>query len=518
MWMILCVILIAGTGAAVFAAKYVWAAGSVYPRSAQALDLREKDLTVSEYESLREKLPDCEILWSVPFQGKRIASDTAQLQVASFSREDMEMTDYFPGLTRLDASGCTDYGNLMEFQGRRPQCEVIYQVPVGGQTYPWDAAGLNVEDPSVPELEEKLPYLPMVSSVRLTGTLPDISEIEYLQERFPEIAFSWEVSLGDSLVDGSVRELDLSGGRLDYETVSKLLSWLPRLEKADMRDCGLTDAQLISLAEQYPRCFFLWEMTIGEQRISTDAEEMDISGQEIASAGEIERLLPCFPNLKKVIMCKCGLDDETMDALNRSHEDIRFVWSVRIKGHDIRTDANYFYPYKLDKEMTVNSDDLYPLRYCTDMEAIDIGHMVEVDNCEWAAFMPELKYLIIIETAITDISPLSNCKKLVFLEIFTTNITDYSPLLSCTNLEDLNLGKTYGDPTPIAQMTWLKNVWWQGAAERGKASTGAVEMLTEALPNTHLEFWLMTPNVKNGWRQLDNYYAMRDLMGMYYLK
>ena len=34
------------------------------------VDLRDKDLNVQQYRLLKNKLPDSEILWNVPFQGE----------------------------------------------------------------------------------------------------------------------------------------------------------------------------------------------------------------------------------------------------------------------------------------------------------------------------------------------------------------------------------------------------------------------------------------------------------------
>lgn len=503
-----------GVALALFFTNFVWAAGGFYPRFREIVDLRGKELTVSEFSELRQKIPDSVILWDVPFQGQRISSNNTELTVSSLTEADLEMLEYFPNLRQVDATGCEDYDALALLRERMPECGILYQVPLSGQRFGQDATSLSLTDASAQELEWYLPYLPKVTEVKLTGRLPEKEALDRLQGSFPGIRFSWKVILDGSPVESTLREADLAGRTLDYEALRTALSYLPQLEKADLRGCSLTDSQIKTLAQENPNCFFLWNIHIGELVFPTDVEEMDISGQKMESAEEIESILPLLPNLKKVIMSFCGLDDETMDALNRRHEDIRFIWSVKIKNVYLRTDAKFFYPYTFYHSMQVNSQDIYPLRYCTDIEAIDIGHMVTVDNCEWAAFMPNLKYLIIIETKITDISPLANAKNLRFLEIFSTKITDYTPLLGCTSLEDLNLGKTYGDPTPIAKMTWLKNVWWFGAPERGKASSNAVEMLTEALPNTTLRFWLTNPNVRNGWRDLDNYHAMRDLMGV----
>jgi len=259
-------------------------------------------------------------------------------------------------------------------------------------------------------------------------------------------------------------------------------------------------------------------MTIGSRKIPTDAREMDISGEIQESTAFLESRLPYFPRLERVIMSHCGLDDETMDALNRRYEDIRFVWTVKIGNMDVRTDETWFYPVKVDRNAVVDSGDLYPLRYCTDMVCIDVGHMWGVNECSWAAFMPNLKYLVLAYTSVADLSPLSGLENLVFLEIFHTPVKDYSPLTGCTGLEDLNLSMTTGDYRPLLEMPWLKNVWWHGiAGSYGLPCSGAHEILPEALPEINWHFHGKYAAYKSGWRKLPNYYAMRDYLGLFYL-
>ena len=513
-----CAGLVLAAAVALLLSRYLWAGGRFLPRDAEQLDLRGSTLSLEEYSRIRKKLPECDILWDVPFQGSRYPSDTRTLAVTQLMPEDVALLDLFPDLTLLDARTCNDYAALLDFQSRRPDCQVRYQVTLCGKTYPQDAVTLELQDPSVEELTEKLPYLPQVTQVLLTGTLPDSARLTALREAFPDIDIQWQVSFGGRVFHSADEAVDLSGSSLTLAEAEALPDLLPSLKTVTLRDCGLTDEEMMTLADRHPGCFFLWDMTIGTVKIPTDAEEIDITGQHMDSPEQIESLLPYFPNVKKIIMSHCGLDDETMDALNKRHDDIRFIWSVKISFAYIRTDATFFYPFTIKRDMIVDNDDLYPLRYCTDMIAIDIGHMTTVKNCEWAAFMPNLKYLIIAETAISDLTPLSGLKNLVHLEMFTVPVTDYSPLLGCTALEDLNLGNTYGDPTPIAQMTWLKNLWWSGIAGTvGHPCSDAHTWLPQALPNTRMKFHLSTPNANNGWRQLENYYAMRDLMGVFYL-
>lgn len=503
------------TGAALLS-RYQLVAWEWLPRQASFLDLTDRSLSATDFEQIQQALPDCRIRWSVPFQGRTLDSDIQTLTVREMAPEDWVALELLPDLTTLDLCGIQDYDRILTFQQRHPDCRVLYTVGLGEADYLNDTTSLTLAHADVRELTAGLPRLPSVREVTLTGTLPSGQELTQLRQAFPQIDFRWTVTLSGTPYDSSTRQLSVKDKPLTAQELEEAISRLPELTRADIRGCGLTDAEAKALCDRFPSCFFLWEMTIGEQVFPTDVTELDVSGIPFESREEIERLLPYFGNLERVVMCNCGLDNETMDALNQTYPDIRFVWSVRIRYYDIRTDATYFYPFKLQRDLFINNEEASLLRYCTDMVCIDVGHMGQITDCEWAAYMPELKYLIIGETAISDLSPLSNCKKLVYLELFTIPVTDYSPLLECTALEDLNLGKTYGSTEPIAQMTWLKNLWWCGAPTRNLPCSNAQEVLPQALPNTTIKLWLEHPTA-SGWRKLDNYYAMRDYMDMFYL-
>lgn len=498
--------------------RYLWAGGQLVSKSSTYLNFYDKNLSVEDYQELRHSLPFCDIRWNVPLQGGHYPSETDTLHINTLSFPDLEVLSLFPALSLLEVQQCADYSVLAAFQQQHPDCEVRCPVTIGGVCYPYDTEQLCVTNPAVEELQNGIPFLSRLSAVTLQGNLPSLDQINALQREFPEVTFCWEIPFGSEVYESTLRELDLSGQSVDYDAVHELLSWLPNLERVNLLNCPLTDENIIALSNQYPDILFLWEMNVAGIPFLTDVEEIDITGQTVESPEQIEKLLPCFRNLKKVIMSHCGLDDETMDALNQRHEDIRFVWSIKMQNYFVRTDADYFYPYKISPSMMVTDEDLEPLRYCTDLLCIDIGHMWYVTHCEWVRYMPKLRFLIIGETRISDITPLSSCKNLVYLEMFTIPVTDYSPLVECTALEDLCLGRTYGDPAPIAKMTWLKNLWWANVdGTYGLPASNAKEILTEALPNTNMRFNIAHPTA-GGWRKLEHYFEMRDLMDMFYLQ
>jgi Leucine-rich repeat (LRR) protein len=156
-----------------------------------------------------------------------------------------------------------------------------------------------------------------------------------------------------------------------------------------------------------------------------------------------------------------------------------------------------------------NDEEAYNLRYCEDMVCVDIGHM-SIHDIDFVRYMPNLQYLILAHTQVQYIEPISSCKKLKFLELDWSPIRDLTPLKECTALEDLNLGNTFADFAPIKKMTWLKNLWMIDCSTRARYE------MTQALPDTRV---MVTgaATVANGWRDLDNYYAMRDLLGMHYM-
>ena len=141
--------------------------------------------------------------------------------------------------------------------------------------------------------------------------------------------------------------------------------------------------------------------------------------------------------------------------------------------------------------------------------AVDIGHM-SIHNIDFVEFMPNLTYLILAHTQLQYIDPISTCKNLKFLELDWSPVRDLSPLTGCTGLEDLNLGKVYCSFDPITEMTWLKNLWVI------ECNAGVTYKMTQALPNTRVQ-GSGNATVASGWRNLPNYYDMRDALGMYYM-
>ena len=128
--------------------------------------------------------------------------------------------------------------------------------------------------------------------------------------------------------------------------------------------------------------------------------------------------------------------------------------------------------------------------------------------------MPNMQYLILAHTEGNDFSPLANLKELKYLEMFMTSFDQAEVLVGLTKLEDLNLGTSKIDNIePLKEMTWLKHLWLP--ATKKVSSTEKKELLA-ALPDTVISYQ-GAASTGNGWREIPNYYAMRDLLGMPYM-
>lgn len=544
---LLSVVLAAG----IFAACYRNVDGRFYPRNAQILDLRGKDVTPAHYNAIRQAMPDTEILWDIPLQGNHYPMDTQILKIETLTGEDVQTLAMFPELKTVDANRCRDYENLAALRELCPDLTIYCTVTIGGRTYFQNAQALRLEGVTEEELSA-LACLPDLKKVVAGGR--DTANYDRLQAYCQEKGIAFSVNLGTQELSEDTREVTLANAT---EAQLELLRLLPELTAVHLREPRASAEAVKQLAGDLPQAKVTWEKTVLGMTFSWDVEEIDLSevlskGPDDAGRGgltaweynakqnihgdreerpsavkvfqhhplpdrvedtrdmlaELEEALLYFPNVKQLVMCGARLNNLAMGEFREAHrEDFKLVWTVQCGQVATRTDATYFMPTKFHVYYFYNQD-AYNLRYCEDIISLDIGHM-PVHDISFVKNMPNLKYLILAHTSVMDITPLASCKNLVFLEVDHTAVLDLTPLQSCTALEDLNVGNTSVDLTPLKQMTWLKNLWM---VFRGSSAWE----LSQALPDTHV---VASGNatVDSGWRYLPNYYAMRDELKMYYM-
>lgn len=508
--LLLCAALIAGF--LLYNAFFVTVGGTRYRKDLQQLDLSYQGISGEVYDAICQALPECEILWTPAFQGTEYPMDTRELTVTTLSQEDIAALDRFPDLAVIHAEGCTDYEALLALAQHRPECQVLYQVVIGDREYRQDSTYARIPDADPAVLKATLPALTQLDTVLLTGKLPDMDAISDLQADFPHLAIAWQLdSVFGQTLNSTDTRLDLTNIPIsDAAELESAFPWLPNLEEVNLCGTGLPNDRIYDLIDAYPQIHFTFDLTFGTATFRTDAEEIDLSWIQTTPEA-VEAIVPYFSNLNKVIMVGCGIENEAMDALNRRHEDIKFVWQVSVGNKWVRTDITSFIPFKLYVDC-FQEGELDNLKYCTDIIALDLGHQ-NITSCEFVAYMPNLKYLVLADTKVQDLTPLTGLTDLVFLEIFVTYLQDYEPLLTLTGLRDLNLSWTYGDYEIIAQMPWLERVWWGGHWHNWQVR----QYLQEKCPNTLFKFD-DPESTGSGWRTGKYYYEMRDALGMFYME
>ena len=476
-----------------------------YPKDAQSLDLRGEEVSIKHFNKLSRSFPDCEILWDVPFQDALYSSNTDTLTVQTLTSGDVEMLDYFPQLQTLHAEDCTDYSLLLALMTRRPELQVYYQLTLDGKTYDQNAQSIRLNGVTAEELA-LLPCLRQLKSVVIGGG-EDLTNVDAVRDYCHEKGLELAVAVGDATIVETAKTLEATG-ITDGELA--LLQYLPQLEQVHLIDPVASAENVLALRDSRTDLDVSWELVVWGILCTSEDEEIDLSEGTYATLEAVEQAMEYFPDAETVFLGLCGIDNEEIAAYReRSREKYKVVWVVDLSGKmQVRTDIDNFMPSR-DGWGYVRDGEIDNIRYCEDLICMDIGHM-GVKDVSFLETLVNLEYLILAHTEVQYIDAISNCKKLRFLELDWSCIRDLSPLVECTALEDLNIGNTWPDITPVLEMTWLNNLYMIFG------SGGDAWKATQALPDTHV---VASGNatVGSGWRKLPNYYAMRDILGMPYM-
>lgn len=474
------------------------------------LNLRNTGLTAEGFDALQAALPQCRIAWDIPFQGMFYPEDTTHLAISTVTEEDIRMLAYFTKLESIDARGLRDMTAVRKLLDVGLSQKIDYVVPLNGQLVTPQAQTLILGKDSVQALSRALAVLPQVREVDAT-LCRDYAGLRTLRQQYPQVQIRCAVSLSGKAVDDAVTELNVQDP--DLSELKTALEFLPNLQTLTLSGNLPDNAQLHALQQQYPQVRIGWKFALCGITVSTLDRTVDLSGISIGSTAPIEEALPLFYGLERMDLCDCGLSTQEIDAMAQRYPQVRFIWKVQIgRSIRIRTDATYLMPFQYG--VTLTDADTVELKYCTDMICLDLGHS-QITDVSFLAYMPKLQYLTLAETPVRDISPMAGLQELVFAELFLTNVQDYSPLLSCPKLRDLNISYAIPkDMTVLCQLKQVKHLYLKGLWQEHWQ-----EQLRKALPDTTLVF-AGTGDISStgdGWRKLENYYKMRDILGMPYM-
>ena len=151
-----------------------------------------------------------------------------------------------------------------------------------------------------------------------------------------------------------------------------------------------------------------------------------------------------------------------------------------------------------------------PLKYCTDVKYLDLGHNI-IGDISFVASMPDLEVAVLAINYWSDATPLASCKKLEYLEVFNTFLSDLSPLAELTNLKHLNICwlENVTDITPLYGLSNLERLW---IGNMTPIPQDQIDTIREKLPNCVINTTTYNPT-EEGWREGERYQLLKEQFG-----
>ncbi len=261
----------------------------------------------------------------------------------------------------------------------------------------------------------------------------------------PEETLPASVEILGKEYEESVTYLDLSDMHPeDIPEVSEKMSELPGLTEVNLISEGseplLSLPAVYVLKESHPDVHFIYEFDLYDQHLTTADTEINFVKSEIGNEGEetIRQALTVLDRCEYFLLDDCGIDDEIMAKIRDDFPDTKVVWRVHVGWKSALTDDQVI-------RMThgINDSMTGPLKYCNEVIYMDLGHDMGITDISFIENMPDLECLILSDAHFTDLTPLTNCHKLVWLELVSCYyIQNLSVIADMDSIKYLNISFT----------------------------------------------------------------------------
>ncbi len=357
-------------------------------KSLELIDLRGSSAGLEQVERIKSRLPECEVLWSVPIAGQLADSNCTSLLLSSPVEEDFERLKYFDRLEEITVNDCELY-ELMESYNRASEddVDIVWTVPIGGRPYKSSTVTVKLPEATAEDVRQ-LHYLPNLKSADLNGSTAYDQIVEFAASR-PDCDVSWTVELAGRQVSSAETEVDISKTKVaDASEIETALRWLPNLERLIMCDCGLSNEEMDALNRKFENTKIIWRVYFGKWSLRTDATAFSTQQPEKPTY----RLTD-----KQVTVLKYCTDLEMLDL-----------------GHQSLTSVDAFADLTNLKVLILADNrisDISPLYKLTKMEYFEM-FINRISDISVVENMPNLTDVNFCWNYISDPSPLYNHKHL----------------------------------------------------------------------------------------------------------
>lgn len=289
----------------------------------ERLDLTGTDVPLEQIMALKQALPKCTILFTATIGGVTVDHDTTSLS-AVITAEEAAALPTLEKLESADLSGSDCYAEILALQEKMPACTFVYTVPLGDTVIRSDADTASVSGAAAADLKEKLPYLPALTALDVSGCGLTVEEAADLQASYPQIDLTYPVSVNGQQISNHETAIVLTGTLTD-ETV-KALAAFDDLREADLKDCAWDAETLLKLLEAYPETEFAYTVPLGSGSMDKTVQELTVSADTEVS--QLETALSLLPQVEKVDLHEAGYTEEEAKALIEAYPNIVFACTL----------------------------------------------------------------------------------------------------------------------------------------------------------------------------------------------
>lgn len=450
-----------------------------------AVDLTDMRLTGEEEAALRGEFPDVRFYRVLDADGEAHQSTEKQVRLhVSGYDEALDLLAQFESPESVELTGASFTAEqALALKERLSGAGLTCTLLMDGQEVRTDAQDITWSG-GVQELAQALPLFDSLQSVELTGERT-LEELETLRAACPEAALSFSYR-GTWFAPGEEVQTDV----LSLDEVRRIQALCPGVRLA-------------------------WTVEVLGKTLSSGDKSLDFGSQAVTDE-QVDALcqaLDMLPGLEEVLLYESRLSFESMDRLFDGYPQVFFGFTTRLDNYKVRSDVTAFSTLKNSRKPYYNQDDMYFLRYCRNLQALDLGHN-KITDVSFLSWFPHLKVLILADNDITDYTPIGQLTELEYLELFMNEAGDFTPLASLRNLRDLNVcynlaagQQSIDDVTPIYQCTKLERCWMS----HNRISAQQQADLRAALPGCKFNF-TVEQSTGSGWRRHPRYNVVRDMM------
>ena len=459
-------------------------------KSLKYIDLRGNyAFTGEEYDAMKAALPDCEIRWSVPLKGTYFDSGADGVDLRQVNLTAAELRELFT---------------------RFPDMRFAYRVTLLGNRFAPDTQVLDLHncEVDVAAIEDALMMLPAVTEVDLRGVSATPEQVAHLVTAFPEVHFVFTCDVPREPMTTDDAYPKVTGTGQDLMPYLEYLDYMPYLGLLDASEIVLSSEEADVVLAHRNADKVRFSLYMFDRKIAADATELNLDGANVPDVASMEECIAHMPNLERVSLLDAGLSMDQCGRLFDAHPDIKFVFWIEFGKYRIRTDVTAFTTGLFDGNTYGYNDATFePLRYCTDLMMLDLGHN-RIKTLDTVSTLTKLRVLVLADNKLRDISDITKLKDLEYVELFLNHISDPTPLTQLEHLMDLNLyynpiGENY---KVLKSMTQLKRLWIGGC----KCTKDMLADLRKSIPGLEMDY-KGPGSTDNGWRDHPHYQVLRQM-------